>query len=244
MGDKLFTKYFLKPVDAFLVMSEAVLNDTKTFNVDKPIALSPHPLFDNFGESISKTEARQKLNLPTNCDYLLFFGLIRKYKGLDLLLKAFADSRFRNRNLKLIIAGEYYADKEYYTNLIKQLQLENEIIQTDAFITDSEVKYYFCASNLVVQPYISATQSGVTQIAYHFNKPMIVTNVGGLAEMCPNDKVGYVVNPNPDEIAGAILKFFDENKENTFIENIIEEKKKYTWEILMDNLLNLHENIK
>ncbi len=243
-SDKLFTKYFLKPVDAFLVMSEAVLNDTKTFNVDKPIALSPHPLFDNFGESISKTEARQKLNLPTNCDYLLFFGLIRKYKGLDLLLKAFADSRFRNRNLKLIIAGEYYADKEYYTNLIKQLQLENEIIQTDAFITDSEVKYYFCASNLVVQPYISATQSGVTQIAYHFNKPMIVTNVGGLAEMCPNDKVGYVVNPNPDEIAGAILKFFDENKENTFIENIIEEKKKYTWEILMDNLLNLHENIK
>lgn len=236
-GDKQLTKYFIKPVDAFVAMSENVLNDIESFDAKKPKILSPHPIFDNFGNSISREDALQKLGLDLENRYILFFGLIRKYKGLDLLIKAFADNRFRHLKLKLIIAGEYYSDKELYANLIKEYSLENDIIQIDRFIQDSEVKFYFNAADLVVQPYKSATQSGVTQIAYHFNKPMIVTDVGGLAELCPHEKVGYVISIDPNEIADAIYRYFTEGDQNKFINNIIEEKKKYSWSVLVDNIL-------
>ncbi len=242
-GDKSATKYYIKPVDAFVAMSESVLNDINTFDTQKPKTLSPHPLFDNFGKKISREEALQQLDLSTDYRYLLFFGIIRKYKGLDLLIEAFADERFRDQKIKLIVAGEYYSDKQIYADLIKKHGLEGKIIETDGFISDSEVKYYFNAADLVVQPYKSATQSGVTQIAYHFNKPMIVTDVGGLAELCPHEKVGYVVSTEPKNIADAILRFFSEGGEDQFIDNIIEEKKKYSWGILVDNIMNLFKKL-
>jgi glycosyltransferase involved in cell wall biosynthesis len=241
IGDHLLTKYFIKPVDAFVAMSEIVLSDIKSFDTKKIKIQSPQPLFDNFGEGISRDEAFQKLGLHQEYHYLLFFGLIRKYKGLDLLIEAFADERLRHLKLKLIIAGEYYSDKKIYTDLIKKHSLENHIIQVDKFIPNSEVKLYFSAADVVVQPYKSATQSGVTQIAYHFNKPMIVTNVGGLAELCPHEKVGYVVSPDPIEIADAIFLFF--NKENEFISNIIKEKKKYSWDVLTKKILKTLEDL-
>ena len=243
IGDKGLTKYYIKPVDAFVAMSENVLNDIKLFDTKKIKILSPHPLFDNFGESISREEALQKLGLDQEYRYILFFGFIRKYKGLDLLIKAFADERLRNQKLKLIIAGEYYSDKEVYTNLIKEHSLESDIVQIDKFIQDSEVKIYFNAADLVVQPYKSATQSGVTQIAYHFNKPMIVTDVGGLADLCPHEKVGYVVSTDPKEISEAILRFYSEEDQNKFINNIVEEKKKYSWSVLTGNILKIFENL-
>ena len=238
-GDTAFTKYFIKPVDAFVAMSKSVLNDIQTFDEKKPKTLSPHPLFDNFGDALSREEALQRLKLDSSFRYVLFFGLIRKYKGLDLLIEAFADNRFRGKKIKLIIAGEYYSDKEIYTDLIEKYQLQEDIHQVDQFISDSEVKNYFSAADIVVQPYKSATQSGVTQIAYHFNKPMVVTDVGGLAELCPHEKVGYVVPIEPLEIANVILRFFEEEEQENFIENIKQEKKKYSWSILVQNIFKL-----
>lgn len=242
-GDRIFTKYFVGPIDAFIAMSQTVLDDVDQFDTVKPRLLSPHPLYDNFGEVSAQKEALNQLGFPLDFQYLLFFGLIRDYKGLDILLEAFADQRLKNRSLKLIVAGEYYSDKAKYTQLIKKHQLEDHIIQVDKFIPDSEVALYFNAADLVVQPYKSATQSGVTQIAYHFNKPMVVTNVGGLSEMCPDGKVGYVVPPKPQDIASAILKFFTNTDREAMIENIIGEKQKYSWEILTSAVYDLARKI-
>ncbi len=244
IGDSAFTKYFVKPIDGFIAMSKSVLDDLRQFTQLENVKLSPHPLFDNFGEKLPKNEALTKLGLDTSCQYILFFGLIRKYKGLDLLIEAFADSRFRNSKIKLIVAGEYYSDKTVYTDLIQKHNLAADIIQVDKFIPDSEVKLFFSACDLVVQPYKTATQSGVTQIAYHFNKPMVVTDVGGLKELCPDGKVGYVVNVNAPEIADAILKFFKDTDQAAMLNNIIEEKKKYSWSILIKNVLQLKANVK
>lgn len=243
IGDKIFTKYFIGPIDGYIAMSEKVLEDIRTFDSKKPTILTPHPLFDNFGDIISREEALQKLGLDPAYRYMLFFGFIRKYKGLDLLLKAFANKRFRDTNIKLIVAGEYYFDRDHYMKLITQNDLEDHVIQEERFIQDAEVKNFFCASDLIVQPYKSATQSGVTQIAYHFNKPMIVTNVGGLPELCPHDKVGYVTTTDPKDISNAILKFFNEADKDQFVQNILEEKKKYSWEILVQNIMKIAKKV-
>ncbi|MBA7581271.1 D-inositol-3-phosphate glycosyltransferase [subsurface metagenome] len=189
-GDRLLNRYFVKPIDAYIAMSESVLGDIKNIDREKPRALSPHPLFDNFGDILSKEEALNKLGLPDQHKYILFFGFIRDYKGLDLLLKAMAEKEVKDLPVKVLIAGEFYTKPDPYYDLIKQLRIEDRVILKTKFIADSEVKNYFCASDLVVQPYKSATQSGVTQIAYHFNKPMIVTDVGGLAEIVPDGKTG------------------------------------------------------
>jgi D-inositol-3-phosphate glycosyltransferase len=228
-ADKLFASYFVKSVDGFIAMSQLVLNDVELFDKAKPKAFCPHPLYDNFGAKMSRTEAIQKLKLDENQRYMLFFGFIRDYKGLDLLLKAFADKRFRTMNLKLIVAGEFYNNSEQYFQLEEQLQLKGEVLWYNDFIPDGEVKDFFGAADIIVQPYKSATQSGVTQIAYHFEKPMLVTNVGGLAEIVPHGKVGYIVEPVVTEITDALLDFFQNKKEDSFKENILIEKDKYSW---------------
>lgn len=243
MGDKMFTRYFVKPVDGFVSMTKSVNNDLSTFDTKKPRLISPHPIYDNFGERISQEEAQKYLDLDPNYKYILFFGIIREYKGLDLLLETFASPEMKTLNIKLIIAGEYYTDKKQYQQLIEKYQLENHIVQVERFIPDSEVKNYFCAADVVVQPYKTATQSGVTQIAYHFNKPMIVTDVGGLKEMCPDGKVGYVVPVNKKALTQAILKYFKENRQLEMVEQIKEEKKKYSWEILVHNITQLSNEI-
>ena len=243
-GDKTLTNYFIKGVDGFLSMTEKVLNDLKTFDKNKPKVVSPHPIYDNFGDIKPRKQALDYLKLDPNYKYILFFGLIRDYKGLDLLLEAFATHELRDNKIKLIIAGEYYSDKTPYQKLIEKYHLEKDIIQIDKFIPDSEVHYFFNACDLVVQPYKSATQSGVTQIAYHFNKPMIVTNVGGLKEMCPNGKVGYVVEPKPNEIKSAILKFFRLSNVDEMINNIKELKAQYSWSLFTKNLLSLMDSEK
>jgi len=243
IGDRPFTKYFVNVVDGFVAMTQSVLDEVSIFDTKKPRLLSPHPIFDNFGSVEKRESALAKIGLPEENKYIMFFGFVRDYKGLDILLEAFADSRFRNNGYKLIIAGEYYSNKEKYQELIKKLDLEQDIYQFDKFIADSEVAHYFNACDLLVQPYKTATQSGVTQIAYHFNKPMIVTNVGGLSEMCPDGKVGYVVDPNPKAIADSILKFYNETDHNAMQKSLLEEKKKYSWKILIDNILRLKSMI-
>ncbi len=243
IGDRLFTRYFVKAVDGFIAMTQSVLDEISVFDTKKPRLLSPHPIFDNFGAVEERGVALDKLSLPKDKKYIMFFGFVRDYKGLDLLLEAFADSRFRDNGYKLIIAGEYYSNKEKYQDLIKKLDLERDIYQFDKFIADSEVAHYFNACDLLVQPYKTATQSGVTQIAYHFNKKMIVTNVGGLSEMCPDGKVGYVVDPNPKAIADSILRFYNNTDHEEMQKSMKEEKKKYSWEILINNVLTLKSKI-
>ncbi|RYZ45618.1 MAG: glycosyltransferase, partial [Chitinophagaceae bacterium] len=178
-ADKPFTRYFLKSCNGFITMSEKVLEDLRTFEPSRPARLVPHPLYDNFGEAISKDTARRILKLPANDKILVFFGFIRRYKGLDMLLQAMADKRIKEQNIKLLIAGEFYEDEQHYRNLIETFNLQDQVILHNQFIADADVKNYICAADCIVQPYRAATQSGVTPLAYHFEKPMIVTNVGG-----------------------------------------------------------------
>ncbi len=241
-GDRILASYFVNSVDAFIAMSDSVLNDLSQFNQTKPRAISPHPLFDNFGEAVTKKEAYHHLGLAPNEEHLLFFGFIRDYKGLDLLLQAMADERVRRLNMKLIVAGEFYTDAKPYADLIRQLNLQDKLVLKTDFIPDSEVRYYFCAADMVVQPYKHATQSGVTQICYHFNRPMLVTNVGGLADTVPHLKVGVVTEPSSEDIANGIVQLYDLGAAH-FMPYIQEERKKYTWEQMTEKFLALHQQL-
>lgn len=242
-GDRLFTKYFLKPIDAFISMSKSVEKDLETFDSAKPRDFNPHPLFDNFGPLIQKNEAKKLLELDVSCNYILFFGIIRDYKGLDLLLEAFSKMNYKEQNLKLLVAGEYYSNEEKYQAQIKQLDLTEDVIVVNKFIKDSEVGRYFCAADIIAQPYKSATQSGVTQIAYHFEIPILVTNVGGLPEMVPHEKVGFVTSQSTEEIAECLRRFYLENKEGEFKANLKVEKEKYSWDKLTAKVLNLAKSL-
>ena len=239
-GDKVFTKYFLKPVDGFITMSQKVLSDLHHFAKEKPAQFIPHPLYDNFGEIISKEEARNKLGINIKDRVILFFGFIRKYKGLDILLDALKilKSTYNAPDLKLLIAGEFYEDEKNYQPLLNDLAIKNSLILHTHFIADSEVKYYLCAADCIMQPYRSATQSGVTPLAYHFEKPMIVTNVGGLPSLVPDKKVGLIAEPDAESIAKKIIEYF-ELGEYYFLPYLKEEKKKYSWEVMIDAILDL-----
>ncbi|HOD68725.1 MAG TPA: glycosyltransferase [Bacteroidaceae bacterium] len=228
-GDRLLSRYFTRSVDGFVAMSESVLEDLGQFDTAKPRVFCPHPLYDNFGPKATREESLSSLGLDPSKRYMLFFGLIRDYKGLDLILRAYADSRFRKMDVRLIVAGEFYSGSEKYFELEKELGLEGLVVWRSDFVPDSEVKYCFGAADIIVQPYKSATQSGVTQIAYHFEKPMLVTDVGGLAEIVPHGSVGYVVKPDVDDIADALTDFFKNNRQEEFSEGILKEKKKYSW---------------
>lgn len=235
-GDKILAKYWVKSVHGFIAMSKSVLNDLETFDKRKPKLFCPHPLYDNFGDIMPKQEAQKLLKLDSGKKYILFFGFIRDYKGLDLLLQAMADERISKENIRLIVAGEFYSDAKPYHAIIEHEGLAESVILATDFIPDADVAKYFCAADIVVQPYKNATQSGVTQIAYHFNKPMITTDVGGLAEIVPDGKVGYVVNPDKNEIAEAILRFYNQHKEDEFTKGVIIEKAKYTWDRMLDTI--------
>ncbi len=232
--DGLFTKYFMRCLDGAVALSYSVQKDIEYFRNDIPVSFTPHPLFDNYGRKTSRNEALSALNLDQVTSYILFFGFIRDYKGLDLLIEAFADSRLRNMNLKLIVAGEFYRNEKIYRELIKKYRVENDVIIYNRFISDNEVKLFFSAADLVVQPYKSATQSGVTQIAYQFDKPMLVTDVGGLKEIVSDGKCGYVVKPDPGEIAEAIYDYFTNDRKAAFSECVRKEKEKFSWNNMTD----------
>jgi glycosyltransferase involved in cell wall biosynthesis len=237
-GDRPFTKYFLKSCDAFITMSEKVMNDLRSFEKLKPARLVQHPLYDSFGEIISKEIARKHLGLSQSQKIILFFGFIRKYKGLDLLFEAI--SNLNSTDIKFLIAGEFYEDQKPYLDLIAKLGIADRLILRTDFIPDSEVKYYLCAADAVIQPYKNATQSGVTPLAYHFEKPMIVTNVGGLPSLVPDHKSGLVVEPDPQSLANGINKFYQLG-EDYFIPHLRTEKLKYSWSNLVDSIFGLDQ---
>jgi glycosyltransferase involved in cell wall biosynthesis len=240
-GDKAFTRYFMKPIDGFITMSEKVLKDLSLFQSTVPAKFVPHPLYDNFGDQVSMTDARNHLQISEKDRVVLFFGFIRHYKGLDILFDTIASLKQRNNafsDTKFLIAGEFYEDRKPYDEQIEKLGIRDSLILKTDFIADSEVKYYLCASDVVIQPYRSATQSGVTPLAYHFEKPMIVTNVGGLPALVPHMKVGLIAEPNSESLADAIELYFSAG-EYTFIPGIIEEKKKYSWDVMTREILSI-----
>ena len=237
-GDKPFTKYFLKTCDAFITMSEKVMADLRTFEPTKPARLVLHPLYDNFGDPVPKAEARKKLGLDTDGRLILFFGFIRKYKGLDILLEAMADERIREQGIRLLVAGEFYEDEKPYLATIEQKGISDLLVLRTQFIPDSEVRYYLCAADVVIQPYRNATQSGVTPLAYHFDKPMVVSNVGGLPKLVPDGRSGLVCEPEPTSIANAILRFY-ELGEDYFIPHLRTEKQKSSWQNLIAGILEV-----
>jgi glycosyltransferase involved in cell wall biosynthesis len=248
-GDSIFTRYFLKPCDAVITMSEKVLTDLRSFDTNKPAVQLNHPLYDNFGEMVDKEAARKLLGINQSDQVLLFFGFIRKYKGLDLLMDAIGilkkkgsqiDMGRPRSELKLLIAGEFYEDEKIYQQKIEELGIADSVILHTGFISDERVKYFFSAADVVVQPYRNATQSGVTPLAYHFEKPMIVTNVGALPDYVPHEKAGLVAEANAASIAESIQRYF-ELGETYFIPHLREEKKKYSWKILVDEIVKLAE---
>lgn len=234
--DKTITRFFLKSCDGFVSMSRAVLKDLESHNLNKPALFNPHPMYESFGPKINKAEARQKLGLEEEGKYLLFFGFIRKYKGLDILLEAMADHKLKAQKVKLVIAGEYYEDAKPYRDLIEKHGLQDRVLEHTKFIPDSEVRDYFCASDMVVQTYKHATQSGVTQVAYFYDRPMLVTDVGGLAELVPHNKVGYVCPVDSSAIAQSIAAFYRDSREEAFSLSVSEEKHKFSWDSMINSL--------
>ena len=241
LTDKPFNRYYLHSVDGFVYMSEQVHSELRAYS-DAPALFSPHPLFENFGERVERSEACVRLGLDPANRYVLFFGLIRDYKGLDLLLDAWAQLRraARTEGRRLIVAGEFYTAREPYLNRIADNGLQDEVLLHDRFIPDDDVKYYFSAADFVVQPYKTATQSGVTQIAYQFCVPMVVTKVGGLAEIVPDGRVGYVCEPTPEGVAGAIERMYEGDTLQRFRENCVEERRRFSWEEMCSRITELY----
>ena len=230
IGDITLGKYFVNSVDGFITLSQSVLDDVNKFDKhNKPKICTPHPVYNIYGETCKKELACEKLMIDPSFKYVLFFGFIREYKGLDILMESF---KYLPNDIKLIVAGEFYNNSERYKRLEKELNLFGRIHWFTEFIPTNEVATYFSAAEIVAQPYKTATQSGVTQVAYQLEKPMLVTNVGGLAEIVPHGKVGYVTEVNPEAVANAIKDFYENDRTAEFLPHIRTEKQKYSWEEL------------
>ena len=228
--DKLFAPYFIKSQDGFVALSESVVKDIDLLDkANKPKTFSPHPIYDHYGERMTKKEACAALGLDDKNGYMLFFGLVRAYKGLDVLLDAFGQIKDQLPTVQLIIAGEFYEDEEKYRAQIAANGLKERVLLRNEFIPDADLRKYFGAADLIVQPYKTATQSGVTQVAFHFEKPMLVTNVGGLGEIVHDHKMGYACEPTAEAIAADIVDYFQNKRQEAYTAYLQKEKTKYAW---------------
>lgn len=244
LGDQTLSKYFVNGVDGFIVMSKQVQSQMDQFISDQPVAYVPHPIYDTYGDIIDRNVALQHLGLDTKYDYILFFGYIRDYKGLDILMKSVAIARRHNPKLRLLVAGEYYSDSKKYLQLVEALGIQDITIMRTSFISNEEVKYYFCACDLVAQTYRSATQSGISQMAIYFEKAILSTNVGGLPETVHHNKTGYLTTVNPEAIAEHITTFFTDQPADRFSPEIKKLKELYSWNYFGDKLVELYEKLR
>ncbi|MFI3306646.1 MAG: glycosyltransferase family 4 protein [Rikenellaceae bacterium] len=235
--DRPFNSYFLGSVDGFIYMSEQVHSELRQYTT-MPALFSPHPMFENFGAPIDREAAAEALGLDPTSRYALFFGLIRDYKGLDILLDAWAQCRAEQR--RLIVAGEFYTSREKYMEQMERLGIRDEVILHDHFIDDSDVANYFSLSDFIVLPYHTASQSGVTQIAYNFSLPIIVTRVGGLPEIVPHDCVGYVCDPTSEGVAEAIDNIWSGDNLDRFRANMVEERRRFSWGAMCDRIVEVY----
>lgn len=242
IGDEPLTRYFTSAFDGFITLSKTTLSELDPLT-DKPKTSHPHPINTNLGEILDKRVARQHLHLDPDGKYLLFFGLIRDYKGLDLTLQALAHDDVRSRDIQLLIVGEFYEPREKYDTMISELGLTDRVTIVDQFIPNAEIKYYFSAADLIIQTYKTASQSGVSQIAYHFERPILVTNAGGLSEFVLDGQTGYITEQDPEDIARSIVDYFANHREEEFSHHMRLEKPKYSWKVFGDKIVALFDQI-
>ncbi|HUL43447.1 MAG TPA: glycosyltransferase [Bacteroidota bacterium] len=233
-GDVAFTRYAFRRADGFIVQSDAVEKDLRTHFPGSHYRKVPHPVYENFGTAIPKETARKKLGIRAE-RIMLFFGYVRAYKGLFVLIDAM--SHLKDAGIHLLVVGEFYDDEQKYRSRVEGLGLGSSVTFVSEYVPNDRVGEYFSAADVVVLPYLSATQSGIVQIAYNFDKPVIATTTGGLVEVVVEGKTGFLVPPgSPKELAGSIRRFYDEKKEAAFVEHVKTEKKKYSWDSLVENI--------
>ena len=236
LGDAILVNYFLNKCKSHFTLSEKVKQDIYKINNSVSVESLFHPIYNTYSKITDKDSALKRLNLNEG-KYILFFGLIRKYKGLDLAIKAMSNKSIIKKNIKLIIAGEFYDSEEKYQNLIRDLNLKNIIIYNQ-FIENKQVPDFFSVSNLVILPYTSATQSGVTQLAMYYKKPMLVTNVGGLPEIIEHNKDGYISSTNAEEMSKYILAYFSKDTNEIEMSFAISKKQSYySWDNFVDKII-------
>ncbi|NOZ47729.1 MAG: glycosyltransferase [Chlorobi bacterium] len=239
--DKAFTTYFLRNVDGFIVMSETVKNDLLTLKPHAKYIQKQHPLYNHFGNKKDQNDAKKELGLDLSKKIVLFFGIIRDYKGLDLLLKSV---KMLPDDYQVVIAGESYGSFDKYLEIIDNEKIKNKIILKNEYISDNEVSTYFSAADVCILPYKSATQSGITYISYHFDLPIIATNVGGLKETIKHEQTGIIVErPDVEMIGNAIIQYFEQDKKSFFIKNIKALKEELSWENFAKEILNLYQQL-
>jgi len=240
-GDRVLTRFAFRAVDFFIVQSKAVERELVAFHPSAQYRFVPHPVYEIFGRGLRKSEARKKLRIRDE-RVILFFGFVRKYKGLHTLLDAMP-RMLEKIKLRLLVVGEFYGDEGLYTKQIADLKLNQYVSLYSEYVPNEDVSMYFSACDVVVLPYVSATQSGIVQIAYQFDKPVIATDVGGLAEVVLHKKTGFIVPPeNPNALADAVVRFYKEGREKPFQASVLREKKKYNWNALVKGIEHLAES--
>ncbi|MCM1495517.1 MAG: glycosyltransferase family 4 protein [Bacteroides sp.] len=244
--DRILTKHVLKQGDCFIVQSVQDEGDLKSIRPDAIYSKTVLPTFNAFKlQNMSSQEAREQLHISADNQVLLFFGFVRKYKGLKYLLQAMPRVSRELSNIKLFIVGDFGSDKQEYLEMIQNLKIQAYIEIHDGYIPDKEVEKFFAASDVVVLPYESATQSGIVQIAYGFGTPVIASNVGGLPEVVVDGKTGFITNAkDSDDLAGKIIQFFNEKRADEFRNEIVKEADKYSWEHLTQTVEALIQRIR
>ncbi len=236
--NKTLTRIGLGAADAFLLHSQAERPELEPLAAGRPIAVHPHPVYDQFkDDDLNPERAREQLGVSG--DVLLFFGYVRAYKGLMTALEALP-AVLKQRPVTLLVAGEFYDEKQDYTDKVQALGLQDHVRFFDEYIPNEKVAQFFAAADLVVQPYVTATQSGISQLAFGFGKPIVATNVGGIPEAIADGKTGLLVPPEqPQQLAAAILRFFDEQLAQPMHDNIIAERERFSWPSLANQLLQI-----
>src|SRR5438876_4990529 len=238
LGDKFLTRMFLRKIDGAVVLNENSKADLVRLNNRVKFISGFHPIYDFYGKKIDSVSARGSLSIRLDKKVILFFGLIRDYKGLDLLIEAMKEL---SDEYVLLIAGEVYGSFEKYQKIIDEHRLQARILLHTKYIPDKEVPLYFSAADVCILPYRTATQSGITGMAYHFELPLIVSNAGGLSEVVREDLTGIVLTElSPTGISKAIQEFFDKDLRTAFQENMRKFKAKYSWESLGQAILEFY----
>lgn len=240
--DKFLTRMALKSGDAFIVQSQSDKQDLLTIKKDANVQYNPHPTYNAFKiRNLTQKQARDKLRIPENKKVLLFFGFVREYKGLKYLLYAMPAIKEKFEEVKLLVVGSFGTDKDIYMQIIRDEQIMDNVEVIDGYTPDHEVEKYFAACDLVVLPYESATQSGIVQIAYGFEKPVIATNVGGLPDVVEAERTGYIVETkNSEALAGAVVDYFEHNRKAEFVENVQKEAYRFSWDRMVEKIESFH----